>query len=246
MFPLRLKALRSEQNISQQELANRLGVSQATIGSYETGERYPRSESLIALCDYFGVSSDYLIGRTNSKDQLHTKSVPVLGVIRAGLPLLAEENWEEQITLSQYEKGADFALRVTGDSMIYAGIRPGDIILMQKAERASNGQIVAAVLQDGDAMATLKYFLDDGWQPVLRAANPRYADQLVTTAHRIIGVYAGLIRIDEPGLRECEDLIALAENLDEDWKKAMTELTGAGWGPKDVVELITVMRRMKK
>ncbi len=246
MFNEILKYLREKNKEGQKDVASFLGVSAQSVSNYESGLREPEFDVLIKLSKHYQVTTDFLLGLASEPDPSDVRRIPVLGVIRAGLPILAEENWDEQITLSQYERGADFALRVTGDSMIYAGIRPGDIVLMQEAERAASGQIVAAVLQDGDAMATLKYYVDDGWQPVLRAANPKYVDQLVTAAHRIVGVYAGLVRTDEPGLRECEELIARAENLDENWHKAMTELTSAGLGPKDVTEWIAMMRRLKK
>lgn len=240
-----LKKLRKNKGLTQAQLAEILGLSTTAVNEYEADKKNPLLEGLVAVADYFSVSPNFLLGVSDVMAP-PARTIPVLGVIRAGLPILAEENWDEQITVGQFENGADFGLRVTGDSMVYAGIRPGDIVLMQRTERAASGQIVAAVLQDGDAMATLKYFVDDGWQPVLRAANPKYADQVITSAHRIVGVYTGLVRTDEPSLRECEDLIALAESLDENWKKAMAELTGAGWGPKDIVDLISVMRRLKK
>ncbi len=62
----RLKELRTKRNISQVKLAMDLGMSQNSISRYETGEREADYETLIAIADYFGVSVDYLLGRTDN------------------------------------------------------------------------------------------------------------------------------------------------------------------------------------
>ena len=64
---MRLKELRKEKGITQLKLAMDLGLSQNTISRYETGEREADYKTLIMLADYFGVSVDYLIGRTDIK-----------------------------------------------------------------------------------------------------------------------------------------------------------------------------------
>ncbi len=63
---MRLKELRKSRNISQLKLAMDLNMSQNTISRYETGERQPGIDELILLADYFGVSIDYLVGRTEN------------------------------------------------------------------------------------------------------------------------------------------------------------------------------------
>lgn len=61
----RLKQLRQAQNISQLKLAMDLNMNQNSISRYETGEREADYETLIKLADYFGVSLDYLLGRSD-------------------------------------------------------------------------------------------------------------------------------------------------------------------------------------
>ena len=63
---MRLKELRQQKNISQLKLAMDLNMSQNTISRYETGERKPGISELILLADYFDVSIDYLVGRTDN------------------------------------------------------------------------------------------------------------------------------------------------------------------------------------
>lgn len=63
---IRLKKLRKIKNISQLKLAMDLGMNQNSISRYETGERQADYETLIAFADYFNVSIDYLLGRTDN------------------------------------------------------------------------------------------------------------------------------------------------------------------------------------
>lgn len=63
---IRLKEIRKSKNISQVKLAIDLNMSQNTISRYETGERQPGIEELIIIADYFNISVDYLLGRTNN------------------------------------------------------------------------------------------------------------------------------------------------------------------------------------
>lgn len=65
LFPSRLRALREEKRVSQAALASLLGVSKSTIGLYETGDTLPDIKTADDLANYFGVSVDYLIGRTS-------------------------------------------------------------------------------------------------------------------------------------------------------------------------------------
>ncbi len=69
LFPTRLRALREEKGVSQAGLASVLEVSKSTIGLYETGDTLPDIETADRLCDYFGVSADYLLGKTSIKSQ---------------------------------------------------------------------------------------------------------------------------------------------------------------------------------
>lgn len=64
-FSERLAQLRKEHNMTQQELAEKLGVSRGTIGMYEIGQRDPDTETLAKIAEIFGVSTDYLLGRTD-------------------------------------------------------------------------------------------------------------------------------------------------------------------------------------
>ena len=68
-FPHRLKQLRQTNNVSQQELADLLGISTRAWRFYESGDREPNIAGLITLADYFDVSLDYLIGRSDKPER---------------------------------------------------------------------------------------------------------------------------------------------------------------------------------
>lgn len=79
-------------------------------------------------------------------------SLPVIGNVAAGTPILAQENIEDSFALpARYVRGNSFMLRVNGTSMINAGIMDGDLILVQQASEAHNGEIVVAMLDDMEA-----------------------------------------------------------------------------------------------
>lgn len=68
MFPNRLKTLRNEHSWTQADLANKINVSPKTIGAWERGTREPPIETITKLSDIFGVSADYLLGKTTQKN----------------------------------------------------------------------------------------------------------------------------------------------------------------------------------
>jgi transcriptional regulator with XRE-family HTH domain len=67
VFQERLKKLRKERNLSQDEVGIPLNISGRTVGNYESGEREPALDTLIKIADFYGVSADYLLGRTESR-----------------------------------------------------------------------------------------------------------------------------------------------------------------------------------
>jgi repressor LexA len=122
--------------------------------------------------------------------------LPLLGEIAAGGPLLAEQNIEEYLPMPRSTRG-DFLLRVKGDSMIEAGILDGDLVIVQRAQDARNGEIVVALAGDDESAdeATVKTFYREGGrvrlQPENAALDPIYADH-VQLLGRVVGVFREL------------------------------------------------------
>ena len=113
--------------------------------------------------------------------------IPVVGVVTAGLPILAVENQEG--TMPWHESGC-FALRVRGDSMINAGILEGDKVIVRPQSSADNGQIVVARIEDE---ATVKRLLRRNGQVWLMPENDNYSP-IDGTHAEIIGVVKGVVR----------------------------------------------------
>ena len=119
-------------------------------------------------------------------------SVPIVGNVAAGSPILAEQNVEDFIVLSpDIAKEGYFLLRVRGDSMVNAGILDGDLVLVRPQQEANNGQIVVALV-DGDA--TVKRFERGNGHVKLIAENPAY-QPIVTNNASLVGQVRGVIRL---------------------------------------------------
>ena len=89
--------------------------------------------------------------------QPHANRVPVLGNVAAGSPILAEECVEEYLTFdTNGREGEHFALRVRGESMINAGILPGDLVVVHRRQDVRNGEIVVALFEDEATVKTLR------------------------------------------------------------------------------------------
>lgn len=120
-------------------------------------------------------------------------SIPLLGTIAAGLPILSEENIEKMIPVakSMLRTGKNyFALKVRGDSMIEAGILEGDIAIIESCNTCENGEIVVAVIEDS---ITLKRFYKETNRVKLQPENKNYKT-LYYQNIRIAGRLKGLIR----------------------------------------------------
>ena len=113
--------------------------------------------------------------------------IPVVGVVTAGMPILAVENQEG--TLPWDEPGC-FALRVRGDSMVGAGILSGDKVVVRPQETADDGQIVVARIEDE---ATVKRLRRRGGRVWLMPENDAY-EPIDGTYAQIIGVVRGVVR----------------------------------------------------
>ena len=117
--------------------------------------------------------------------------VPLVGDVAAGTPILAQQNIEEYIPFDTGTSSEDhFALRVRGESMLYAGILPGDLVVVRRQPEARSGEIVVALLEDEATVKTLS--LKDGkiW---LLPENPDY-EPIDGAGCTILGKVVGVVR----------------------------------------------------
>ncbi len=125
------------------------------------------------------------------------RTLPLIGEIAAGGPLLAEDNIEEYLAVPELieRRGADFLLRVKGDSMIEAGILDGDVVVVKRQQSAENGDVVVALAgadETAEEATVKRFFRESGrirLQPENAALEPIYADHV-----EIIGKVTGVFR----------------------------------------------------
>ena len=175
-----LKNRRTELGLTQLDVANAVGVSEATVSRWESGDIANMKRSRIAsLASVLKMSPSIIMG-WNEEHEAHMPSniipmpamrkVPLVGSIACGTPILAEENLDGTVEAPDHVR-ADFALRCKGDSMINARIFDGDIVYIRQQESVEHGEIAAVLIGDE---ATLKrvYIYDDCIS--LEADNPQY------------------------------------------------------------------------
>jgi len=134
-------------------------------------------------------------GLDNSKQKNNINEVPILGKIAAGTPIEAIQNEVSRVVLPQAlsKNGEHFGLKISGDSMIEAGINDGDTVIIRKSNTATNGQIVVALIDDHEAM--LKRIRKKGKVVALESANKRYETKIYGSGRvKVQGVLVSLYR----------------------------------------------------
>ena len=161
------------------DVADAVGVAPSTIQRYEQGKinriKLPVVESIAKV---LGVDPSWLLQKessplpSNISPMPETYTVPLLGEIACGKPILAVEDTDETVDVPSWVH-ADFALKCKGDSMINARIFDGDTVYIQRTPQVETGQIAAVRIGQE---ATLKKVYYTGSRITLRAANPLYED----------------------------------------------------------------------
>lgn len=173
MFKDRLRNLRKSRNLTQDKLASDLGISKSTISMYENGNREPDFETLELIADYFNVNLGSLISNIPTNNSSRGFSVPVLGYVRAGIPIEAVENIldYEEISQEMASQGEYFALSIKGNSM-EPKISEGDVVIVRKQSTVENGEL-AVVLVNGNDATVKKFYMNDNGVTLI-STNPSY------------------------------------------------------------------------
>ena len=118
--------------------------------------------------------------------------VPVLGSVAAGAPILAQECIEDYLSFDTGGRtGEHFALRVRGESMVDAGILPGDLVVVHQQSDANSGEIVVALFEDEATVKTLRRRDGHVW---LMPDNPEY-EPINGDGCAILGKVVGVVRL---------------------------------------------------
>ena len=195
MLGERIKSLRKEKHLSQAALALRLGLTQQAVGKWETGLSSPDFPMLIKLAKALEIEPSRLFDPSAEQDAAILASsatlvqrsvaamdirpflstelvpIPVLGVVRAGYGLPAEEEVLDVEPAAVRDPSRYFYLVVQGDSM-EPGIRDQDLALVRMQPSLDDGDIGVVIYGDGEG--TIKRFLRKGRTVALQAFNPAY------------------------------------------------------------------------
>ncbi len=185
----RIRQVRQEQDVTQQELADYIGVSKQAVYKYENNivTNIP-TDKVDAIAKRLKVSPAFLMGWEEQPEPKKPpippgfepmpkmKKIPLIGSIACGEPITAEQNIEKMVDVPENIR-CDFSLTCHGDSMVDAGIHDKDVVYIRIQPEVENGEI-AAVRIDGEA--TLKRVYYNPGTLTLMPANPAYAPMVYT------------------------------------------------------------------
>lgn len=193
------KLLRSH-GVTVYQVSKATGISASTFSDWKSGRSTPKADKLTRIADYFAVGLDELLGTNEGKRTAEAsylalraqKMVPVIGVIRAGAPIVTDETLLGREFADVNDIEDYFYLVVCGDSMKNCGIVEGTYVLFHKQQYAENGDIVACLV-DGES-ATVKRFFKKNHKILLQPENDAYkpialsTEDFETGRARILGV----------------------------------------------------------
>lgn len=193
----RIKARRQDLGMTQAELAEKIGYkSKTTITRIERGEIDLPQSKIVSFARALDTTVNYLLGDIVPKGLFkpNFQTVPIIGTIACGEPILAQENLEGLATKSDHIE-ADFALWCKGDSMAPRFL-DGDLVFIRQQPDVDNGQIAAVLIENE---ATLKHVYKQPGQLTLIAENPSfppliYTDPVDLQQIRILGLVTGYQR----------------------------------------------------
>ena len=175
-FSTVFKNLRKDNNLTQAELAKKLGVAPSTVGMYERGQREPDFETLEKIANCFSVNMNTLLGKENETDiasgSLGIK-IPVLGKVAAGIPITAVENIldYEEISSEMASSGEYVALKIQGSSM-EPRMYDGDVVIVRVQSTVEHGEVAVVMVDGCEATVKKVQFLSNGI--LLQPFNPSY------------------------------------------------------------------------
>lgn len=184
------------------QVAKATGIAPSTFTDWKSGRSAPKADKLSRIADFFGVGLDELLGTESGLRTLENsyrtvrarKMVPVIGVIRAGSPIVTDETLLGREFADVDDAEDYFYLEVCGDSMKNCGIVSGTYVLFRKQQYAENGDIVACLV-DGESATVKRFFYDrKTHRIVLSPENDDYSpivltpEDFETGRSRILGV----------------------------------------------------------
>ncbi len=176
----RFRQLIKAHNTTVYQVSKATGISASTFSDWKSGRSTPKADKLAKIAAFFSISLDELLDTDNGNRSAEAsyqnlkakKMVPVIGVIRAGSPIVTDETLLGREFAEVDDTEEYFYLEVCGDSMKNCGIVDGTYVLFHKQQYANNGEIVACLV-DGES-ATVKRFSKQNHRIVLSPENDEY------------------------------------------------------------------------
>lgn len=179
----------------------------SVLNFYNKNKRLPSYREMLVLFGFKSTNAVYKLVANWLEQNLLTKDsagklvpgkrfreLPLLGAVEAGWPSPAEEELVDTIGLEEWlikNREATYLLKVSGDSMIEAGIQPGDIVLVERGRDPKDGDIIIAEVDSG---WTMKYFHKKGGQVTLEPANKKYKTIYPKSELKVAAVVTAVIR----------------------------------------------------
>ncbi len=244
-FGERLRQLRENNNLTQEQLGKILNVKKSAISKYETDKISMNIESIKLLARHFDIPLSHLIDVET--DSIKTSyELPILGRVHPDLPLLDNENIEEYLDVPKY-LSADFVLKVSDDSMIGAGILHGDLAICRESEEPQSGQIIVVRRKTFGEYSeiSLRFYFKEAKQPVLKSANPHYPDiDYQAEGYQPVGYLAAIIRRDAPDYETYTDYLTIKDQ--EEWLGVIETAAEYGLSPQDILSSVNVQAKILK
>jgi repressor LexA len=176
------------------------------VSFYKTHRRMPSYREIMDITGYKSKNAvHYFVGKLveegivaqDKEGRLipaRLPGVPLLGLVEAGFPSAAEEELLDVMNFDEYlvpNKESSYILKVKGDSMIDAGIQPGDMVVVERRGTYKPGQIVIAMI---DGEYTMKYLRKKNGEHFLEPANAKYKPIYPTESFRVEAVVTAVVR----------------------------------------------------
>ncbi len=185
MFWETFKRLCQEHGTTPSNVAEAIGGGRSSTTQWKNGS-VPQGKKLQKIADYFDVSVDYLLGKTDElpskpSAESYAKRIPVVGDVAAGIPIEAIQEWDdwEDIDKRQFPAPEYIALKIHGDSM-EPDIRNGDRVIVECGNPCRTGDYAIVIVNGSEATCKKIQFMPDGIR--LISLNPDYGPMIYTSA----------------------------------------------------------------
>ncbi|MBE7028652.1 MAG: helix-turn-helix domain-containing protein [Ruminococcaceae bacterium] len=202
----RIKERRESLGLTLEEVGKSLGVNKSTIKRYEDGvTRRITIATYEKLAKILNTSILYLMeGEEEDSSSLNTllkpakknHPIPILGVIRAGKPIIADEEILGYTYVSNNDYENYFALKVKGDSMDLVNIKEGSVVVVSKQDYVDNGDIAVVLIDNEDATVKRVFINGDIANLIPQSSNPNNMPIIVNLKEQDFRILGKVVKVE--------------------------------------------------